>query len=301
MIHFPRQHAFGIARDLPLSQREKLKHRRATGQAFGDLLHEEQVLRAGEDELAGLIAPRIYLFFDVGQQIWSVLDLIVDHRRRIEPQKPTRITDRRGADIGRLQGDDRPLRTDHVLKQRRLTRLARADQNDDRKLGHGPGKDWFQAPGDVVLHHNRSFRAYLQLYCKYARKARLEILWQDADAQIGSLKSLVMHDEIIAMTRRVMRGIESSDDALMLDLIDQVGPGGEFMSQEVTAKRCRAEIWNPTLMDRQRWDVWAAAGSKTAIDRIRAKLKKILARHPAAAAGGRGGEDRDDFAGSGGA
>ena len=63
------------------------------------------------------------------------------------------------------------------------------------------------------------------------------------------------------------------------DLIDQVGPGGEFMSQDVTAKRCRAEIWNPTLMDRQPWDVWEAAGGKTATDRIRAKLRKILARH----------------------
>jgi hypothetical protein len=64
-----------------------------------------------------------------------------------------------------------------------------------------------------------------------------------------------------------------------LDLIDQVGPGGEFMSQEVTAKRCRAEIWNPTLMDRQPWDVWEAAGSKTTTDCIQAKLKKILSRH----------------------
>jgi trimethylamine:corrinoid methyltransferase-like protein len=34
-----------------------------------------------------------------------------------------------------------------------------------------------------------------------------------------------------------------------------------------------------TLLYRQPWDVWEAAGSKTAIDRIRAKLKKILARH----------------------
>jgi trimethylamine--corrinoid protein Co-methyltransferase len=51
------------------------------------------------------------------------------------------------------------------------------------------------------------------------------------------------------------------------------------MSQDVTAKRCRAEIWNPTLMDRQPWDVWEAAGSKSATDRIRAKQKKMLARH----------------------
>ena len=81
------------------------------------------------------------------------------------------------------------------------------------------------------------------------------------------------------MTLRVIRGFEVSDDALMLDLIDQVGPGGEFMSQDVTAKRCRAEIWNPTLMDRQPWDVGEAAGSKTTTDRIHTKLWKILARH----------------------
>jgi hypothetical protein len=37
--------------------------------------------------------------------------------------------------------------------------------------------------------------------------------------------------------------------------------------------------WNPTLIDRQPWDVREAAGRKTATDRIRAKLKKILARH----------------------
>ena len=81
------------------------------------------------------------------------------------------------------------------------------------------------------------------------------------------------------MTRRIIHGIEVSDDTLMLDLIDQVGPGGEFMPLDVTAKRCRTEIWNPTLTDRQPWDVREAAGSKTATDRIRAKLKKILARH----------------------
>ena len=34
-----------------------------------------------------------------------------------------------------------------------------------------------------------------------------------------------------------------------------------------------------TLLNGQPWDVWEAAGSKTATDRIRAKLKKILARH----------------------
>jgi len=98
-------------------------------------------------------------------------------------------------------------------------------------------------------------------------------------ADIGSLEMLVMNDEIIAMARRIMRGIEVSDDTLMLDLIDRVGPGGEFMSTKETAKRCRAEIWSPTLMDRERYVNWQAAGATTMLDRIKAKLRRILADH----------------------
>jgi len=98
-------------------------------------------------------------------------------------------------------------------------------------------------------------------------------------AQIGSLDMLVMNDEIIAMTKRILRGIEISDDTLMLDLIDQIGPGGEYMSSPETAKRCRIEIWNPKLMDRQPYDNWLAAGGKTMNDRIHARVKKILATH----------------------
>ena len=98
-------------------------------------------------------------------------------------------------------------------------------------------------------------------------------------ADIGSLESLVMNDEIIAMVRRVMRGVEVSDGTLLLDLIDQVGPGGQFMSERHTARHCRAEIWTPTLMDRQPWVNWHAAGAQTMLDRIKAKLREILATH----------------------
>jgi len=98
-------------------------------------------------------------------------------------------------------------------------------------------------------------------------------------ADIGSLESLVMNDEIISMVRRIMRGVEVSDDTLLLDLIDQVGPGGQFMSERHTARHCRAEIWTPTLMDRQPWVNWQSAGAQTMLDRIRAKLREILATH----------------------
>ena len=95
----------------------------------------------------------------------------------------------------------------------------------------------------------------------------------------GSLESLVMNDEIIGMVRRIMRGVEVNDDTLMLDLIDEVGPGGEFMSAESTARRCRAEVWVPRLMDRRHWVNWEAAGAVTMHDRIKARLTHILTTH----------------------
>jgi len=98
-------------------------------------------------------------------------------------------------------------------------------------------------------------------------------------ADIGSLEMLVLNDEIIAMVRRIMRGIEVSADTLMLDLIDRIGPGGEFMSTKETARRCRSEIWTPTLMDRQPWLNWEASGASTTADRVRARLREILDTH----------------------
>jgi trimethylamine--corrinoid protein Co-methyltransferase len=98
-------------------------------------------------------------------------------------------------------------------------------------------------------------------------------------AEIGSLEMLVMNDEIIGMARRIMRGIEISDDTLMLDSIDQVGPGGEFLSTKETARRCREEIWSPTLMDRNAWVNWESAGAQAMQDRIREKVGKILREH----------------------
>jgi trimethylamine--corrinoid protein Co-methyltransferase len=96
-------------------------------------------------------------------------------------------------------------------------------------------------------------------------------------ADTGSLEMLVMNDEIIAMTKRIMRGIEVNDDTLMLDLIDEVGPGGEFASAVETARRCRQEIYNSKLMDREPWDAWMQSGGQTMLDRVRQRLQQILA------------------------
>jgi trimethylamine---corrinoid protein Co-methyltransferase len=98
-------------------------------------------------------------------------------------------------------------------------------------------------------------------------------------ADIGSLEMLVMADEIISMTRRIQRGIEVNQETIMLDLIEQVGPGGSFLAEPRSAVLCRSEVWIPTLLDRKFYPNWVKDGKKTMETRVHEKLAKILATH----------------------
>lgn len=98
-------------------------------------------------------------------------------------------------------------------------------------------------------------------------------------ADIGSLEMLVMNDEIISMARRLMRGLEVNDETLMLDVIDRIGPGGNFLSAKETARNLRNEIWLPRLMDRHPWNRWMENHSPTMIDRVRMRVREILETH----------------------
>jgi trimethylamine--corrinoid protein Co-methyltransferase len=76
----------------------------------------------------------------------------------------------------------------------------------------------------------------------------------------------------------VMKGIEVSDDTLMLDEVDRVGPGGHFLSTEQTLKRFR-EFWFPVLLDRKRRPKWLEAGGTTLGQRLNARVKEIIQEH----------------------
>jgi trimethylamine--corrinoid protein Co-methyltransferase len=93
-----------------------------------------------------------------------------------------------------------------------------------------------------------------------------------------SLEMIVLTDELVAMTDHLMKGIEVSDDTLMLDEVDRVGPGGHFLSTEQTLKRFR-EFWFPGLLDRKRRPEWLEAGATTLGQRLNARVKEIIQEH----------------------
>jgi trimethylamine---corrinoid protein Co-methyltransferase len=96
---------------------------------------------------------------------------------------------------------------------------------------------------------------------------------------LGSYDMLVMADEAIGMAKRILRGVAVTPDSLALDVIERVGPGGHYLTQEHTRRHFRGEMWIPSLMDRQMRRAWEAAGKKTMADRVRARVIDILEHH----------------------
>jgi trimethylamine--corrinoid protein Co-methyltransferase len=96
---------------------------------------------------------------------------------------------------------------------------------------------------------------------------------------LGSYDMLVMSNEVIGMAKRILDGIRVTPETLAVDVLDQVGPGGHYLTQEHTRQHFREEIWVPKLMDRQMRGAWRASGGKTMADRVRAKVLDILEHH----------------------
>jgi trimethylamine--corrinoid protein Co-methyltransferase len=96
---------------------------------------------------------------------------------------------------------------------------------------------------------------------------------------LGSFDMLVMSDEIIGMAKHILRGIRVTPETLAVDVIERVGPGGHFLTQQHTRQHFRNEMWLPSLMDRQMRRTWEASGKRTMGERVRAKVLDILGRH----------------------
>jgi len=93
-----------------------------------------------------------------------------------------------------------------------------------------------------------------------------------------SPEMIVFTAEVIAMMRRFVGGFSLDAESLALDVIHQVGPGGDFLTARHTLRHFR-ELWQPMLWDRQRSDAWSAAGSKRLGDRLRDKTISLMESH----------------------
>ncbi|HHY39751.1 MAG TPA: trimethylamine methyltransferase, partial [Syntrophaceticus sp.] len=92
----------------------------------------------------------------------------------------------------------------------------------------------------------------------------------------GSLEALVMADEIIGMVRNIVKGVRIDDESLAVDLIDKVGPGGNFLTEEHTFKNFKKEFWIPRDINRDNYRQWSSKGKTTYKERLKARAKQML-------------------------
>ena len=97
--------------------------------------------------------------------------------------------------------------------------------------------------------------------------------------QATSLDMLTLQDEIIAYVESTMRRIDFSDEALGLDVVESVGPGGNYIDTDHTAAHFRKELWQPKLLDREFFQAWHDDGCVDLEKRCRRRKEDILANH----------------------
>jgi trimethylamine--corrinoid protein Co-methyltransferase len=94
-----------------------------------------------------------------------------------------------------------------------------------------------------------------------------------------SYEKLVLDDEMCGIVRRFWRGFEVSPETIAYDVIADVGPGGNYLMEMHTLKRCRTEFWQPSVSDRSGLETWMAGGRKDAVARAQERSRRLLEEH----------------------
>lgn len=125
-------------------------------------------------------------------------------------------------------------------------------------------------------------------------------------SRIWSYEQMILDTEIASIVDKVCEGFAVDDEALALDAIAEVGPGGDFLTSPHTRTAMRG-MWKARYLDRRPYGAWEADPDKyhrEALERARtllrehrpepldpaqdAELDRLIAAHRAAAATGAG-------------
>ncbi len=95
-----------------------------------------------------------------------------------------------------------------------------------------------------------------------------------------SYEKIIIDEELM---RRAMymatKPIDLSDEALSLDVINEIGPGGSYLLHQSVFNKCR-DLFQPTVSDRLNYAEWNRTGSKDVVVRANTIFKERLAAAP---------------------
>jgi trimethylamine--corrinoid protein Co-methyltransferase len=92
----------------------------------------------------------------------------------------------------------------------------------------------------------------------------------------GSLAQLAVCAEIVRWVRHLREPLVIDDESLALDLVDELGPGGQFLAAAHT-RRHYGEQWYPQLFDRRTREAWGSGGAQELTRRAAERVDELLA------------------------
>jgi len=92
-----------------------------------------------------------------------------------------------------------------------------------------------------------------------------------------SYEKTILDIDLLQMVAEFLTPLDLSEDALAVDAIREVGPGGHFFGTPHTQSRYKTAFYAPILSDWRNFETWAEAGSPTAIERANRIWKERLA------------------------
>ncbi len=97
---------------------------------------------------------------------------------------------------------------------------------------------------------------------------------------VGDLKAIVFNNEIISYARNLLcGGVALNDDTKAMDIIEKIGPGGNYLSEIHTVKHFRKEFWQTDMMNRINLSAWKNEGKKRLSEKLGERAKEILNNH----------------------
>ena len=95
-----------------------------------------------------------------------------------------------------------------------------------------------------------------------------------------SLEKLVIDSEIVGMAKRLVRGVDDSEEPLALDVMREVGHTGNFLGTKHTVRHYRTEDYMPSdVIDRDYRETWFNKGALDINARAHRRVEELIASY----------------------
>ncbi len=130
-----------------------------------------------------------------------------------------------------------------------------------------------------VLDQQCGFEITLSLMTSLLHGANIvhDVGFMDAGMQ-GSLQVIAISNDILGFLRAATAGVVVNDETLALDVIEELGPTGNYLGHEHTLRHYK-EPYYSKLLDKNQYSVWEKRGGTTMEQRASKQVDTFLSKH----------------------